>query len=370
MWRRWSSTSTRRVSAVCGCGVAAIAVLMAMATSSAAGGVGLAAAASTKAPLSVLGELNAVATVPHSSAIWTVATNGSPSFPKYFELYGKPGHLKRAKPPKLGGRYGSIQAVAAASSKEVWLGGGRQAIGIQELPAIWRWTGKRFIGVKLPAMEDGAVAITSISASSPTNAWAVGTTTLIPSGTDVAFHWNGKRWSAVSIPFDFTAVSTSAPNNAWGFVGDHFMHWNGKVWAADGMAPTTVSIFDIATSSSKLAYAVGENSTNRPVILKFNGTSWSSATLGKGIGYLQLLRITMHGTSAWAEGSGAHTVILHSSGGTFTHETTFGSSDDILGLAAASGSRAYAVGRRVNANIYPHAFVAQCNGHDCKTVGS
>jgi hypothetical protein len=318
----------------------------------------------------MLGELNAVATVPHSSTIWTVATNGSPSFPKYFELYGKPGHLKRAKPPKLGGRYGSIQAVAAASSKEVWFGGGRQAIGIQELPAIWRWTGKRFIGFKLPAMEDGAVAITSISASSPTNAWAAGSTTLTPSGTDVALHWNGKRWSAFPIPFDLSAVSTSGPNNAWGFAGDYFLHWNGKAWAADGMAPTGVSIFGIATSSPKLAYAVGENSAYRPVILKFNGTSWSNAPLGKGLGHLQLLRIAMHGTSAWAEGAGSHAIVLHSSGGAFTHEATLGSSEDVLGLAAASGTRAYAVGRRANADIYPHTYIAQCTNHNCKTVGS
>jgi hypothetical protein len=371
MGTRWSSTTTRRASAVCA--VAAFGLLLAMATSSASPGVGYVGAGSAKAPPSQLGLLSAVATVPRSSTIWTVATNGVPSFPKYFELYGKPGHLKRVKPPKLGGRYGSIDAVAAGSSKEVWLGGGRQVVGIQEVPAIWRWTGKRFVGVKLPAMEDGAVAITSISASSPTNAWAAGSTTLTPSGTDVAFHWNGKRWSAFPIPFDFTAVSTSGPDNAWGFAGDYFMHWNGKAWAADGMASTDVSIYDIATSSSKLAYAVGENTATSPyrsVILKFNGSSWSTATLGKGLGHLQLLRIAMHRTSAWAEGTGTHQIVLHSSGGAFTHETTFGTSDDILGLAAASGTRAYAVGRRENARIYAHTYIAQCSGHRCKTVGS
>ena len=78
----------------------------------------------------------------------------------------------------------------------------------------------------------------------------------------------------------------------------------------------------------------------------------------------------MHGTSAWVAGTGAHQIMLHSSGGAFTHETTFGSSDDILGLAAASGTRAYAVGRRENTRIYAHTYIAQCNGHNCKTVDS
>lgn len=82
-----------------------------------------------------------------------------------------------------------------------------------------------------------------MSASSRTNAWAVGYTN--PNGCycgTAAFHWNGKRWSAVPTPNPpagfldaLLGVVAISPSDAWAggttdWSSTIIEHWNGKSW--------------------------------------------------------------------------------------------------------------------------------------------
>ena len=329
-----------------------------------------------KAPASTLGVFFGITTVPHTSDVWVYGDAGLNSH--LFVARRHDGHWQRIKPPKLGGRYGEIVGIAAGSAGTVWLlGGVQQKPGIQELPAIWRWSGKRFVRQHLPPMQSGELEVGSadISASSATNAWVTGGL-YSPANPLIALHWNGRKWEQVSTPGGegLGPVGTSSATNAWAEGSGTFDHWNGKAWSIDGTAPTGVQFSAIATSSPKLAYAVGFNATTyAPVILRFNGTSWSPAVLSKTAKREdQLEGVTMHGGTAWAVGiSGGGPRILHSTGGAWTVEQSLKSGYTLGGISAQSSKHAYAAGSH-EGTIDParRTYLEYFNGHSWKSEPS
>jgi hypothetical protein len=339
-------------------------------------------AAAAKVPPGIAqATLSAVTAVPHSTDVWAIGGTGSGvDNEHFFTAHRHGGRWKRIKAPKLRGRYGVLDTFAAASPKAVWLGGGIQVAGIQNLPSIWRWNGKSFAAAKLPKLANGAVDITSISASSATNAWAVGGIYPLGSGGQAALHWNGKKWSAVAFPegLDFeglSVVSTSGPDNAWAVRTDGaLVHWDGKTWSVDGAAPAGAQLTGVATSSPKLAYAVGSkplpSGHQQTVIMRFNGKTWSTVKVAKSIDLVGLREVTMHGKSAWALGvhftsRSSVPVILHTSGGAWhAQNSPGGRSYEMTSISAASATRAYAAGFYYDfATAQGRSFFDVFNGH-------
>jgi hypothetical protein len=318
-----------------------------------------------KVPAGRTGELTGVAAVPHSSDVLALGLNGTTDNAKFFVGRRHHGRWQKLATPNLHGRCGVINAIAAGSSKSVFLGGATQLkcpTGgfVETAPAIWRLKGSKFVAQKLPALNAAnSGAVGAISASSATNAWAVGSLYPGPTAAQEAFHWNGKKWSAVTIPAGYSqgmfAVSTSGPTNAWGLQSDYqlnqfsLVQWNGKVWTVVASEPTGMALTSVATSSAKLAYAVGFNnqdiSHNHSFLLKFNGKTWSNVALPKVAVHSMLNGVTMHGRSAWIIGTeGAHPILLHSTGGVWKVENDPGKSYQLMAVNAASTAHAYAVG--------------------------
>jgi hypothetical protein len=85
--------------------------------------------------------------------------------------------------------------------------------------------------------------LTGVTATSATNAWAVGSTGAQKTVTE---HWNGKSWTRVASPSPGTydqlwAVTASSASNAWAVgmsqntkdakeLHTLILHWNGKHW--------------------------------------------------------------------------------------------------------------------------------------------
>jgi hypothetical protein len=334
-----------------------------------------------KRPVGTVGGLLGVTAVPHSADVWAVGANGGGlDNVRYFVARRAHGHWGRVKDPNLGGRYGSLSSVTAVSARNVWVAGARQQGhgSIQDLPAIWRWSGKKFVAAKLPKLFAGACTVSSISASSATNVWAVGSISLISTGSFVFLHYNGKRWSTVPFPelndAAGVSVSTSSATNAWATDQTTLYHWNGKTWTSDGSAPAGAQLFGVATDSPKLAYAVGYNSTSfQLVIMRFNGTAWSDAQLTPSAkGKDELENVTMHGRSVWAagvrlRGNGGHEVILHSNGGAWSIQQSLDKYVGINGISAQSSARAYAVGSVFDSHAgTQYTYVDAYNGHSWK----
>src|SRR5205814_8590650 len=72
-----------------------------------------------------------------------------------------------------------------------------------------------------PIIAGSNPSLSSISASSPTDAWAVGTYSNGTNNQTLIEHWNGSVWSRVNSPNPgpahniLTGVSAVGPNNAW-----------------------------------------------------------------------------------------------------------------------------------------------------------
>jgi hypothetical protein len=96
--------------------------------------------------------------------------------------------------------------------------------------------------------------LSGITATSASNAWAVGdyTTGTLSIQKTLILHWNGKTWRQVPSPSPakfknggatLTAVAAASPASTWavgaylaprcGFVGGLILHWNGKSWQND-----------------------------------------------------------------------------------------------------------------------------------------
>jgi hypothetical protein len=345
--------------------------------------------AAAKAPAGSSGELSAVTAVPHSSDVWAIGSVGTVDNAHFFIGHRHRSRWQKVKAPNLGGRYGALNTIAAASARTVWLGGGRQlkASSVATVPTIWRWSGKKFVAQKLPTLSNLSNVVSSISASSATNAWAVGGLYPGPTAAQVAFHWNGKKWSAVTVPSGYSQnlydVSTSGPNNAWALRSDYlasqtaFVHWNGKQWTENSIAPAGVTLSSVATSSAKLTYATGYSTTTsggyRSVLLKFNGKTWSKVALAKSISHLLLGQISMHGKSAWVIGvSGARPMILHTTGDAWQAERSPGKGYQLTSVSAGSATHAYAVGDYTapSSGNPPRTFFAALTGHSWKAEPS
>jgi hypothetical protein len=174
----------------------------------------------------------------------------------------------------------------------------------------------------------------SISASSPTNAWASG---YLPSADDSVadvLHWNGKSWKAVDTGQppapDWLSISTSSPTNVWAIQENELMHWNGRTWSSQEPAGAN-PVISIATDARKRVWAVGFRPTGQPgptdqpsaaYAVRLEGSRWVSVREPKLPAWTSLTQVAMRGSSVWAVGTrgrlGNRELILHSKGGHLT----------------------------------------------------
>lgn len=390
--RRWTSTTRRGLWSW-----VALGSISAIAVGAGLGGGPLArasahapAASSARSVASADGSLLTATTVPHSSDLWVIGQVlvGTQAGYRFFEARRHHGHWLRVKAPPIGADSGSLNGIAAGSGHAVWLGGAKQVSNTKVSAAIYKWSGKKFVTAKLPELQKafaGDPGVAAMSASSATNAWAVGDLYL-PGGTKhVALHWNGRKWTAVPVPLTgdaagLRAVATSGPNNAWAVADDEvstLLHWDGSVWSEVGPPPGHVQLDALAVSSPTLAYAVGykllPHSRYGTVILRYNGTTWAPAPVAKGLPDSQVISVSMRGSTAWAIGTlnnSKGSVILHSTGGVWRTQKSTGRLIDLYAVAAGAANRAFAVGQYYNSAFAVKTYVDYYNGHNWKPVPS
>jgi hypothetical protein len=163
------------------------------------------------------------------------------------------------------------------------------------------------------------------SALSPSNVWAVGDR----EGADNVFetlaeHWNGRRWSVVPTPDPGSTgnhlygVDAVAPNDVWA-VGQRLgasapdqglvEHWNGRRWSVVSIPVSTVAsvLLDGVTVSRGQVWVDGESDSpaaGRPLIEHLQNGHWSIANLsGAGSVWSNLYGLAVAQGSVWAVGT-------------------------------------------------------------------
>jgi hypothetical protein len=155
----------------------------------------------------------------------------------------------------------------------------------------------------VPAPPTGQDAqLDGVTTTSGTDAWAVGYCCAAPNflgAKPVIDHWNGTAWSQASVPStgystnSLTAVSASSTSDAWAVGRSEpqrytfyplAMHWNGTTWSVSSSFASAlagqlgVGVADISPTD---AYAIGGHlgSAHSGLVAQWNGTTWTQLTV-------------------------------------------------------------------------------------------
>ncbi|MDA8322317.1 MAG: hypothetical protein M0030_21255 [Actinomycetota bacterium] len=192
-------------------------------------------------------------------------------------------------PARLAREDGAVTGVAATSAANAWVvtnslfGGG-------SLPPILHWNGRQW--AKVPSPDLGmSYGLSAVAATSARDIFAVGYTPRF-SARSLLLHWNGRRWACAfavqtvrsKVPgVTLNSVSASSPGNAWA-VGSYFgsadravaLHWNGRAWRQvrtrqPGQSDALQGVAVVPRSGA--AWAVG-TTVSRTLMSHWNGTAW------------------------------------------------------------------------------------------------
>jgi hypothetical protein len=285
------------------------------------------------------GELNGVAVVA-SNNVWAVGQKNSTStaggFPitvPLIEHWDGTRWSIIASPnpsPVLGAQ---LLGVAAISANNIF------AVGTGDL--VEHFDGAKWSIVASPAFSPGGT-LSAISADSGTDVWAVGASS---NGTPQALHFNGQAWREVTIPVPASAgpsfpsilhgVTAISPTNVWA-VGTSrsnaypfpetalIEHFDGKSWSivpspnpeAGIKFPGSFGLVGIAAISATNIWAVGTFSDantglDLPLTEHWNGTSWTTVSSATVTGEMNVLS----GVTALGNGTVVAVGFATSSGG-------------------------------------------------------
>jgi hypothetical protein len=152
------------------------------------------------------------------------------------------------------GRSGILNGVSADSATDAWAVGSyiNPTTGATETLAL-HWNGTKWSKVASPnpggtSSVAKSSILTGVTADSATDAWAVVSYVVDPTtgATEtLALHWNGTKWSKVASPnpdnASLSSVSADSATDAWA-VGGYInpttfaeetlaLHWNGTSWS-------------------------------------------------------------------------------------------------------------------------------------------
>jgi hypothetical protein len=135
-----------------------------------------------------------------------------------------------------------LRGITALSANDVWAVG---AGGFNNSTLIVHWNGKRWSIVPSPNPGASSNQLWGVTALSANDVWAVGgfsnrSTQRQIVDKSLTMHWNGSRWSVVSSPSpgnignDLTSVTARSANDVWA-VGTPYNnlieHWDGSRWS-------------------------------------------------------------------------------------------------------------------------------------------
>jgi hypothetical protein len=194
--------------------------------------------------------------------------------------------------------------------------------------------------VPLPGSVTGPAMLDWVTATSAVDAWAVGgdSMTSLTAGTPLVLHWDGNAWAKMPLPAVawsglLTSVAASSPSNAWAVGRDtaglsHVLHWDGQAWRQvpfPGDADPSLDLRAVAAGAHGTAWLVGDDGSNA-LIERWDGTAWHTVPVpGAATATLTGVRAAQNGV--WVTGQETVGVVpfgilLHRAGATWAVVTT------------------------------------------------
>src|SRR5450759_5140467 len=199
-----------------------------------------------------------------------------------------------------------LNAVAAISPIDIWAVGDHNppttAGMTQDVRAnlAEHWDGSAWTIVATPDTNAGTGnnILTSVAATTASDAWAVGLSQLDPTSprSTLTEHWDGGAWTIVTSPnvpgysSSLFSVKAGSANDYWAVGEAHTTtsdqalveHWDGTSWTiSPAVDPSTYSfLIAVKVLSPTNVWAVGEQSADNltftTLVEHWNGTSWST----------------------------------------------------------------------------------------------
>jgi hypothetical protein len=181
---------------------------------------------------------------------------------------------------------GILTGVATNSSRDAWAVG-ITPLGPPDRPILAHWDGrtwKKFSTAALPSF-GGLAAVTPVKGGD----WVVGHAGYVPEGTighvrPLILRLSGKTWKRMPLPDtgkgELNAVTATSASNAWavGYINDGpplILHWNGRAWKRVPFPKIGTGNFlrGVAATSATDAWAVG-NHRGKALIVHWGGKRW------------------------------------------------------------------------------------------------
>jgi hypothetical protein len=244
-----------------------------------------------RVPSAGAGNLTAVSASSATNA-WSVGSESAfgSGFGKTLILHWNGASWKQVPSPSITGN-ASLASVAVTSGRNAWTVGAVSHGTSPETSLILHWNGTAWQRVPSPSPSAGQFGngLSSVAATSATNAWAVGCTDGCPvGGTPMIERWNGTSWQQVAAPttpyalYNLAGVAASSGTSAWvvggggpvTLEGTATAYWNGRSWTLSH-GKTGALLTGVTATSATNAWAVGGTASGRTVILYWNGRMWT-----------------------------------------------------------------------------------------------
>jgi hypothetical protein len=172
-----------------------------------------------------------------------------------------------------------LTGISAVSPTDIWAVGNFVYGGVVqgEHTLTMHYDGTAWSVVASPDIGGGTslnpqrTELAGVAAAGPADVWAVGRTFNIDGGSGPAkvevLHWNGRAWSFVAdatgtAATALSSVSAGSPRDVWAVGGASSEHWNGSTWtevALPGAAATGTLAGTSVVPGTGTAWAVGNN---------------------------------------------------------------------------------------------------------------
>lgn len=247
----------------------------------------------------------------------------------------------------------------------------------------------------VPSPTKAGDVLNGVSASSATDAWAVGSFCCFHyNGYDsLTVHWAGTGWVVVP-SFAFfreddvlNAVADLAPTNVWavGYVRPFaaqiptplIAHWSGGGWSASTRTGASGTLRAVSADSADDVWAVGDDGQGHALALRFDGVGWSPVAVPPAGASDVLLGVRAFSSSdVWAvgdqtAGTTAKTLVMHWNGSAWSVVSSPNpdpNSDILHAVTGASSNDVWAVGEQGTPGT--HTLIAHWNGSGWSVAGS
>jgi hypothetical protein len=180
-----------------------------------------------------------------------------------------------------------LQAASASSPTDIW------AVG----QSTMHFDGTKWTSFAAPLIKgDNTSYLGGVVDISPTLAWAAGTVNIGETNPgQVIEQWDGTQWSEFQGPRfakgdepNVKAMASTSANDVWAIgsllsdggqlLSFLFEHWDGTAWTATSLISGDAFLFGASADAPNDAWAVGfsgpENDSSRTLAMRWDGTSW------------------------------------------------------------------------------------------------